>query len=204
MPSELSDIALRITCTLTGNGFLDIADTSRFCLFVVPPRTYLILTIPYCHYQNYTLCNMRMMCYSHVVIATSPTSVLLLRPWRLYQTLSGDLVHSCRPFICPTPSLMINAYFDRNDSEMSVRWIPVYMGTNCYYSLWQLYRRSTTVVAWIRPGFHYPSWRPELTAVDGPSTRLVETRARQHGPCWRVMETGHPSTRAVNSDHQLG
>jgi len=23
--------------------------------------------------------------------------------------------------------------------------------------------------------------------------------AHQHGPCWRVMETGHPSTRAVNS-----
>ena len=33
----------------------------------------------------------------------------------------------------------------------------------------------------------------------GPSTRLVETRACQHGPCWQVMETGHPSTRAVNS-----
>ena len=36
------------------------------------------------------------------------------------------------------------------------------------------------------------------------STRLVETRARQHGQCWRVMETGHPSTRAVNSGRQLG
>ena len=32
-----------------------------------------------------------------------------------------------------------------------------------------------------------------------PSTRLVEMRAHQHGPCWRVMETGHPSTWAVNS-----
>ena len=42
------------------------------------------------------------------------------------------------------------------------------------------------------------------TRVDGPSTRLVETRARQYGPCWWVMETGHPSTRAVNSGHQLG
>jgi len=44
---------------------------------------------------------------------------------------------------------------------------------------------------------------PELTSRvnghDDPSTRLVETQARQHGPCWRVMETGHPSTRAVNS-----
>jgi len=30
-------------------------------------------------------------------------------------------------------------------------------------------------------------------------TRIVETRARQHGPCWRVMETGHPSTRVVET-----
>jgi len=34
-----------------------------------------------------------------------------------------------------------------------------------------------------KPGFHYPSWRPV---------------------CWRVMETVHPSTRAVNSGRQLG
>jgi len=46
---------------------------------------------------------------------------------------------------------------------------------------------------------------PELTIrVNGPSSRLVETRARQNGPCWRVMETGHPSTRAVNLGRQLG
>jgi len=68
----------------------------------------------------------------------------------------------------------------------------------------------------LKPSFHYPSWRPELTAwvdgwpvsitrqhglcwrvrvstsrVDGPSTRPV---------CWQVMETGHPSTQAVNSE----
>jgi len=50
--------------------------------------------------------------------------------------------------------------------------------------------------------------RPTVSAVNtgqhGPSTRLLETRARQHGPCWREMETGHPSTRAVNSGRQLG
>ena len=78
----------------------------------------------------------------------------------------------------------------------------------------------------VKPGFHYPSWRPELTGklvsihvntgrrafplaeltgrVVGPSTRLVETRARQHGPCWLVMETGLPSPRAINSGRQLG
>jgi len=47
------------------------------------------------------------------------------------------------------------------------------------------------------------------TPVDGPSTgpsstRLVETRTRQHGPCSLVMETGHPSTRFVYSGRQLG
>ena len=83
---------------------------------------------------------------------------------------------------------------------------------------------STENTVMVKPGFHYPSWRPELMArverwpvsitrqygpcwqacvstsrVDGLSTRLVEMRARQHHPCWQVMETGHPSTRAVNS-----
>jgi len=60
----------------------------------------------------------------------------------------------------------------------------------------------------LKPGFHYTSWRPELTArVDKWQVFIT----RQHGPCWRarvstsrvntarVMETGHPSTRAVNS-----
>ena len=57
------------------------------------------------------------------------------------------------------------------------------------------------LLAWVKPGFHYPSWRPELTArVDGWPVNIT----RQHGPCWRVMETGHPSTRAVNSGPQLG
>jgi len=68
----------------------------------------------------------------------------------------------------------------------------------------------------LKPSFHYLSWRPKLAArIDGwpepvsitrqlgPSTRVVETHALQHGPCWRVMETDHPSTRAVNSGRQL-
>jgi len=75
----------------------------------------------------------------------------------------------------------------------------------------------------LKPSFHYPSWRPELTArVDGwpvnitrqhgpcwrapgfhyPSWR-PELTARVNGPSWRVMETGPrqlgPLTRAVNS-----
>ena len=92
------------------------------------------------------------------------------------------------------------------------------------YTMHFVLHHLQTVTCQLKPGFHYPSWRPELTGdrfplpvnngrVDGrvfllaeltgrqhgPSTRLVETRSRQHGPCWRVMETGHPSTRAVNS-----
>ena len=35
----------------------------------------------------------------------------------------------------------------------------------------------------VKPGFHYPSWRPELTArVDGWPVSIT----RQHGPCWRA------------------
>jgi len=85
-----------------------------------------------------------------------------------------------------------------------------YEWTTCPGSLHQ----SRMRIHRLKPGIHYPSWRPESTArVDGwpvsithqhgLSTQLVETRARHHGPCWRVMETGHPSTRAVNSGHQL-
>ena len=54
------------------------------------------------------------------------------------------------------------------------------------------FRQINSLFLSLTPGFH-------TTRVDGPSTRPVETRARQHGPCWRVMETDHPSTRAVNS-----
>ena len=51
----------------------------------------------------------------------------------------------------------------------------------------------------------HSNWSKRVVLLfHGPSTRPVETRARQHGPCWRVMETGHPSTRAVNSGRQLG
>jgi len=46
----------------------------------------------------------------------------------------------------------------------------------------------------LRPGFHYPSWRPELTVgVDGWPVSIVD------GPSTRLVETAHPSTRAVNS-----
>jgi len=40
--------------------------------------------------------------------------------------------------------------------------------------------------------------------VDGRAFPLAELTARQHGPCSRVMETGHQSTRDVNSGRQLG
>ena len=61
----------------------------------------------------------------------------------------------------------------------------------CHWNMWH----------WLKPGFHYPSWRPELTGdrfplpvnmgrVDGRAFPLAELTGRQHG---------HPSTRAVNS-----
>ena len=57
----------------------------------------------------------------------------------------------------------------------------------------------------LKPGFHYPSLRPELTArvdddrfplpvntgrVDGRAFSLAELTDRQHGPSTRVVETG--------------
>jgi len=65
---------------------------------------------------------------------------------------------------------------------------------NCYCLMWSR----------LKPGFHYPSWRPELTArVDGWPVSIT----RQHGPCWRArVSTSRvdssqlgPLTRTVNS-----
>ena len=43
--------------------------------------------------------------------------------------------------------------------------------------------RQTVTAEALKPGFHYPSWRPELTArVDGWPVSIT----RQHGPCWRA------------------
>ena len=52
----------------------------------------------------------------------------------------------------------------------------------------------------IKPGFHYPSWRPEWTArVDGWPVSIT----RQHGPCWRARvstsRVDGPSTRVVET-----
>jgi len=50
---------------------------------------------------------------------------------------------------------------------------------------------------WLKPGFHYPSWRPKLTArLDGWPVSIT----RQHGRTFPLAElTGRVSTRAVNS-----
>jgi len=46
-------------------------------------------------------------------------------------------------------------------------------------------------------------WPVSITRQHGPCWRAVNSASgnarRQHGPCWLVMETGHPSTRAVKS-----
>jgi len=59
---------------------------------------------------------------------------------------------------------------------------------------------------WVKPGFHYPSWWPELTGDWSPlpvNTGHVDGRpvstSQVDGPCWQVMETGHPSTRLVET-----
>jgi len=63
-------------------------------------------------------------------------------------------------------------------------------------------------LVYLKPGFYYPSWRPELTArVDGWPVSIT----RQHGPCWRARVSTsrvdvvlmarqlEPSTRVVET-----
>ena len=88
-------------------------------------------------------------------------------------------------------------------------------------------RRTANTHAPVKPGFHYPSWRLELTGrvdgrafplaeltgrVNGPPTRLVETRARQHGSLssikWyrrklRAKQALHATHSPVSADLQL-
>ena len=50
----------------------------------------------------------------------------------------------------------------------------VYLQSISYIKIWR---------AKVKPGFYYPSWRPELTArVDGWPVSIT----RQRGPCWRA------------------
>jgi len=61
----------------------------------------------------------------------------------------------------------------------------------------------------LKPGFHYPSWRPELMGdrfplpyntgrVDGRAFPLAELTSRVNVPSWRVTGFHYPSSRAVN------
>ena len=57
---------------------------------------------------------------------------------------------------------------------------PLSYYTHVIYTTWTRLQR-------LKPGFHYQSWRPELTArVDGWPVFIT----RQHGPSTRVVETG--------------
>jgi len=63
------------------------------------------------------------------------------------------------------------------------------------------YNTSQSQVTWrlvatLKLGFHYPSWRPELTApVDGWPVSIT----RQHGPCWRARVSTSRVDLTVNS-----
>ena len=65
---------------------------------------------------------------------------------------------------------------------------------------------------WEKPGFHYPSWWPELTGdrfplpvntgrVDGRAFPLAELTGHQHGPSTRLVEmcTRKHATRVVKT-----
>jgi len=98
------------------------------------------------------------------------------------------------------PSEIITAWQQCNANRLTTRTHQTL--TLCIYSptLLNCYQRliNTTPIfssdTFCDPKARFPL--PELTArVDGWPVSIT----RQHGLCWRVMETGHPSTRAVNS-----
>ena len=94
---------------------------------------------------------------------------------------------------------------------LTAKMVPYCVGRQwCTYSCVYIPRRVT-----LKPGFHYPSWRPVLTArVD----RWPVSITRQHGPCWwpvnstsgnarpstRPVLTGNGNRSPVNSGRQLG
>ena len=54
---------------------------------------------------------------------------------------------------------------------------------------------NTCLNHWLKPGFHYRSWRPELTGF------LI---TRQHGQSTRIVETGLKSRRASSQNYFNG
>jgi len=63
---------------------------------------------------------------------------------------------------------------------------------------WQAADISSFSTVWLKPGFHYPSWRPELTG-----DRFPLPVNNQHAPCWRARvstsRVNGPSTRLVET-----
>ena len=56
-----------------------------------------------------------------------------------------------------------------------------------HYTMIALYTEQKKNVKKLKPGFYYPSWRPELTVrVDGWPVSIT----RQHGPLTRAVNSG--------------
>ena len=120
--------------------------------------------------------------------------------------------------ICVTWSITLNVvatYVKRNPQSRRQRIVQTNERFATWlHRAWKLNLNTSIRQSAVKPGFHYPSWRPELTGdrfplpvntcrVDGRAFPLAELTGRQQGPCWRVMEPVTrqlgPLTRAVNS-----
>ena len=105
-----------------------------------------------------------------------------------------------RPVFCFYLCLMLAAPELRWYGAVANLWIWFEQHCSfCSFKTLKHRRMRRDVVASLKPGFHYQSWRPELTArVDGWPVSIT----RQHGPCWRARvstsQVDGPSTRPVN------
>ena len=60
---------------------------------------------------------------------------------------------------------------------------------------------QSRAIWFIKESGHFRKFLNQSLSKHGPLPHLLSpvSTTRVDGPCWRVMETGHPSTRAVNS-----
>jgi len=166
-------------------------------------------------YQLQCVVLVHVMIYLYIIY-TKPVYALICKEWTrdcLKNCENGHFVrHYLDSISCHVQGSCF-VTFSCSGFQYCISTVLLLLMIHLSYIGWKLYHDSEArfplpeLTAWV-DGWpvsitrqHGPCWQARVSTshVDGPSTRLVETRARQ-----RVMETGHPSTRAVNSGRQFG
>jgi len=132
----------------------------------------------------------------HTEVLMVRTSGLELRGWRFDSLLFLFHITFCftlGKFTHDSVKLSIVWYWPKGQSLYDALWL------GRYPQVWQKVMTAYVGFIWVTEA-RFPL--AELTGrVDGSSTRIVETRAHQHGPCWLL--TGNGNRSPVNSETGL-